>query len=59
MHPTHDRDWINLDAALLRHLRQIPVADAVLVVLTNTHQDDLDRKTRPLEHHPIVAPLQA
>ena len=56
MNPTQDRYWIDLDAALLHPLRQIPVADAVLAVPTNAHHDDLNRKTTPRERHPSRPP---
>ena len=54
MNPKDDRYWIDLDAALLHHLRQIPAADALLAVPANANEDDLNRKTTLLEHHPIL-----
>jgi hypothetical protein len=36
----HDRRWFYLDTALLHHLRQFAIADPVLAVPANTHQDD-------------------
>jgi hypothetical protein len=50
MNPAHDRGRICLHSALLHHLRQIAVGDPVLAVPSNTHQDDLNRKTPTLEH---------
>lgn len=56
MNPTHDRYRLDLDAALLRHFRQIPGADALLAALMNAHQDELNRETTPLEHPPLLPP---
>jgi hypothetical protein len=50
INPTNDRYWIDFNAALLHPLRQIPIADAVLAVPTNTHQHELKSKTTPLEY---------
>lgn len=40
--------WVDVNAALLHHLGQIAVADAVLAVPTDAQQNDLDGKRRRL-----------
>ncbi len=52
MHPAHDRRWVHFHAALQHHLHKIAIADPVLAVPANTHQDDLNGKAPTLEHHP-------
>jgi hypothetical protein len=48
--PTKDRQSIHVHTALLHHLGQIPVRDAILAVPANTDQNDFYRKAAPLEH---------
>jgi hypothetical protein len=49
LNPTEDRGWVNVDTALLHHLSQIAVADAILAVPAHAQQDDIDRKAAALE----------
>ncbi len=50
MHPAHDGRRVHFQAALQHHLPKIAIADAVLAVPANTHQNILDRETTALEH---------
>jgi hypothetical protein len=50
LYPTEDGRGIHVHAALLHHLRQIPLGDAILAIPPNTDQDDLHRKAAALEH---------
>jgi hypothetical protein len=41
--------WVDADTALLHHLSQVSIADAVFAVPAHAQQDDLDRKAAALE----------
>jgi hypothetical protein len=49
LHPAEDGGWVDLDTALLHHLGQITIADAVLAVPADAQQEDLDRATTAFE----------
>ena len=46
LNPTKDRAWVDHDAALLHHLSQIAVADAILAVRPNAIALDDYRRAR-------------
>ena len=48
MNPAHDGVRLNINTALLHHLRQIAIGDPVLAVPANAHKDDLTGKRRRL-----------
>ncbi len=49
LNPAEDRGWVDLYTALLHHLGEIAVADAVLAVPAHAEQDDLNWEVTALE----------
>jgi hypothetical protein len=49
LNPAEDGARINSDAALLRHLGKITVADPVFTIPAHTQKDDLDWKAAAFE----------
>jgi hypothetical protein len=49
LNPAENGTWVNLNPALLHHLSQVSVPDAVLAVPAHAQQDDLNRKAAALE----------
>jgi hypothetical protein len=49
LNPAKDRARVDQDAALLHHLSQIAVADAILAVPGHAQQDNLNGKAAALE----------
>jgi hypothetical protein len=47
--PAKEGGWVNVDTALLHHLSQVSIADAVFAVPAHAQQDDLDREAAALE----------
>jgi hypothetical protein len=49
LHRAEDLGWVHVDAALLPHLGEITVTDAVLTEPAHAQQDDLNRKATAFE----------
>ena len=49
LYPAIDGRVVNVEASLLHHLRELPVADAVLQVPADAKQDEVRRKVSPFE----------
>ncbi len=49
LYPTIDGRVVNVEASLLHHLRELPIANAVLQIPADAKQDEVGRKVSPFE----------